>query len=1058
MLKSENYYLLRTPGLPLETIDIEIENFESYKSFIESVFSGPEFNEAIQIASPVLYGEALKIFNQKTDTKETRKIYSSVFNYILRGSSRCTPFGQFAGFSTGEAGISTNIRLAEKESHHPHFRLDMDFLQSLIDEVAKIRSVQQSSRFYPNNSIFLLNGKYFYLEYILKNFKTYQVSQVDHSEYLEDILKAAGEGLNIESLAEVIDDEDITQEEKTEFIHELIDAQLLINELEPEITGQDPFSGFLQKMMAIAEISVSDETQQVVKVLHEIQGLLNGDFLFAERVRHISRLTDSISDKIGAKDVLQVDLGLNMQHNTIKEEVLGEVVQDLEKIYLLFAEERMANLHDFKSAFSARFDQQEIPLTVALDAEYGVGYSDYKAHTIGVMPLLDEVNVFLPSAPASASWSPVYQLLLEKMLKQDAMDADVLVITEQEIEKITAEKKDKLNIPDSLFIVGSLLAENMEALDKGDFKFSFKSCAGPSSVRLMARFSALDSVLKDKLRESIAHEEAFNPDCIYAEVVHLPQSRTGNIINRPQLRDYEIPYIGKSGADIDKQINIEDLYVSLKQGKVVLRSKSMNKQIIPRMSNAHTFSYSGLPVYKFLCELQFQDLIGGFAWDWGPFSELPKLPRVIFNHLIVSPKIWNIDFSEYLDEYLLQTSFPDVFDKFRDQIQQMSQHLQLPDQVVYANGENELLIQLKSFGGLNVLYQLLRKKMKIELREFIFNKDNLLLADVHAQKYTNEIIIPVGKMNAVSAEKKAASFSREMKVTSINRTSFLNDNWVYIKLYTGIKNADYLLRNVIPEFIEEIEKESLISEWFFIRYADPDYHIRLRILRKDLPGGFALLTDKINKFFDPLLRQHQIFKIQFDTYEKEIERYGEENMRMVEHLFYIDSKFMVPLFRRLGGDIGEDLRWLMMLLSVDRYFDDFRLSMAERYDTIKGMSESFVSEFGGSASLKKQLNSKYRAKRTLIEDLLINQSDQYSELYDLMKCRTQALQDAMNSLLDNDNSPAQLRQIVIGYIHMCINRFSLSNPRKHELVIYYFLEKHYQSVISRPKIINELTS
>ena len=1057
MLKSENYYLLRTPGLPLETIDVEIENFESYKSFIENVFSGPEFNEAIQIASPVLYGEALKIFNQKTDTKETRKIYSSVFNYILRGASRCTPFGQFAGFSTGEVGLATNIRLGEKESHHPHFRLDMDFLQSLIDEVAKIRSVQLSSRFYPNNSIFLLNGKYFYLEYILKNFKTYQVSQVDHSEYLEDILKAAAEGLNIESLAAVIDDEDITQEEKTEFIHELIDAQLLINELEPEITGQDPFTGFLQKMIAIAETSVSDETQHLVKILHEIQDLLKADFPFAERVRNISRLTDSISDKIGAKDVLQVDLGLNMRNNTIKEDVLEQVVQDLEKIYLLFAEERMANLHDFKSAFSARFDQQEIPLTVALDAEYGVGYSDYKAHTIGVMPLLDDVNVFLPGAPASASWSPVYQLLLEKMLKQGAMGTDDLVITEQEVEKMTAEKKGKLNIPDSLFIVGSLLAENAGALDRGDFKFSFKSCAGPSSVRLMARFSALDPVLEDKLKESIAHEEAFNPDCIYAEVVHLPQSRTGNIINRPQLRAYEIPYIGKSGADIDKQINIEDLYVSVKQGKVMLRSKSLNKRIIPRMSNAHSFSYSGLPVYKFLCELQFQDLIGGFAWDWGPFSELPKLPRVIFNHLIVSPRIWNIDFSEYLDADVLQASFPDVFDKFRDQLQQVSQLLQLPDQVVYASGENELLIQLKSFGGLNVLYQLLRKKMKIELREFIFNKDNLLLADVNAQKYTNEIIIPVGSMNTLSSAQKAESFSGKMEVT-INRTSFLNDNWVYIKLYTGIKNADYLLRNVIPEFIEEIEKESLISEWFFIRYADPDYHIRLRVLRKDQPGGFALLADKINEFFDPLLLQHQVFKIQFDTYEKEIERYGEENMRMVEHLFYVDSKFMVPLFRLLGGDIGEDLRWLMMVLSVDRYFDDFRFNIEQRYATIKGMSEAFVTEFGGSTSLKKQLNSKYRVKRTLIEDLLINHSDQFSELYDIMKYRTQALQGAMDSLLANDNSPAQLRQIVIGFIHMCINRFSLSNPRKHELVIYYFLEKHYQSVMSRPKIINELTS
>ena len=91
-------------------------------------------------------------------------------------------------------------------------------------------------------------------------------------------------------------------------------------------------------------------------------------------------------------------------------------------------------------------------------------------------------------------------------------------------------------------------------------------------------------------RTILQREEANQPDCVYAEIVHLPESRIGNILMRPVLRKYEIPYLCGTTLSEEFQIPVTDLLVRIEGDKVVLRSKKLNKQVIPRMTTAHNFS------------------------------------------------------------------------------------------------------------------------------------------------------------------------------------------------------------------------------------------------------------------------------------------------------------------------------------------------------------------------------------------------------------------------------------------------------------------------------------
>src|SRR5207302_1688840 len=53
-------------------------------------------------------------------------------------------------------------------------------------------------------------------------------------------------------------------------------------------------------------------------------------------------------------------------------------------------------------------------------------------------------------------------------------------------------------------------------------------------------------------------------------------------------------------------------------------------------------------------------------------------------------------------------------------------------------------------------------------------------------------------------------------------------DWLYVKLYTGTATADQLLRDVVAPVVEQALATGAAERWFFIRYGDPDWHLRVR--------------------------------------------------------------------------------------------------------------------------------------------------------------------------------------------------------------------------------------
>ena len=88
-------YILRVPLFPLDICPNIGKKKTLSKDDIQLIWGQPKFKEALYLASPKFYGICLNYF-EGNPKKRDHRIEASLLKYMIRGSSRSTPFGLFA--------------------------------------------------------------------------------------------------------------------------------------------------------------------------------------------------------------------------------------------------------------------------------------------------------------------------------------------------------------------------------------------------------------------------------------------------------------------------------------------------------------------------------------------------------------------------------------------------------------------------------------------------------------------------------------------------------------------------------------------------------------------------------------------------------------------------------------------------------------------------------------------------------------------------------------------------------------------------------------------------
>lgn len=283
------------------------------------------------------------------------------------------------------------------------------------------------------------------------------------------------------------------------------------------------------------------------------------------------------------------------------------------------------------------------------------------------------------------------------------------------------------------------------------------------------------------------------------------------------------------------------------------------------------------------------------------------------------------------------------------------------------------------------------------------------------------------------------------------------DEWLYYRIYCGRNTADKLLFNNIFPLMQSFIAENAISIWFFIRYADPDPHLRVRmkLIGNEKIGG---IIEGMNKELAMMAGDDRIWKVEIGTYQPEYERYGKLSMPFIEKLFFHDSRAYCALQQSTTKANG-DISWLYALISADQLLNDFGFSTERKKDLLLYLSRSFGKEFGKDKALARQLSEKFRSSRQRIVEIMSREPASSSDeiMFAILSQRSNNDQKEIKNILglyDSGSMEVKMDDLLASLIHMSMNRLFISNNRMHEMVIYDLLHRYYRMQMSRNWLIS----
>lgn len=735
--------ILRSPLYPLEFSTTLLSKENTTDKELQNVCRKDVVKEAIFLASPDLYNELQKWLNNEiSDIKKIERLKISLTKYLIRMSIRCTPFGLFAGCTVGKVGDKTNIKFSSQKKYFRHTRLDMNYLCALAQDLSKHPQIKDKILYFPNSSIYESDNQIRYVEYHYteKSRRIHHIVAVDNSEYLQTILKASTRGAYKFDLAKLLVDDEITMDDANEFVDELISSQLLVSEIEPAITGNE----FLE---------------QIIDVLNKIEGvdeIKKSLLIIKEKIKSIDKssigtpvskyydIVDNIKPlgtEYELKFMFQTDMIKPAIDCTIENDIIKDVRKGIEIINMLTPSLSETNMSKFREAFYERYEETEVPLLQALDIESGIGYLQNNAAIAGdINPLVDDILLPRNVIQNNIRWDNIQSFLLRKYNEAIIKNKYETEITENDLKELSVNGINWDDLPLTFSTMIQIVEDKTPERDK--YKIYINSVGNPSATNLLGRFGHADKEINKFVKEITLKESEIEQNAIFAEIVHLPEARLGNILLRPVLRDYEIPYFAKSAVDIDYQIKLDDLMLSVHGNRIVLRSKRLNKEIIPRLSSAHNYSFNALPIYQFLCDLQTQNLRGGLGFSWGAHeNDYAFLPRFCYKNLIFHRATWNIKQKEITD-----------FMKIKDEkkllcaVEAWREAKMMPINVLLADGDNELLLNLKNVLCVKTLLTLVKKRFSFKLVEFLFSNEHPFIKNEEGM-FTNQVILSFYKNN-----------------------------------------------------------------------------------------------------------------------------------------------------------------------------------------------------------------------------------------------------------------------------------------------------------------------
>ncbi|MEU4195415.1 lantibiotic dehydratase [Kribbella sp. NPDC026611] len=759
--------------------------------------------------------------------------------YLIRAATRPTPFGGFAAVGVARWADRTDLEV-EAVRRPTRTRPDMEWLSKALTR----ETVQ---RVYANTCAFEHAGRIYLTDPGTGGLRSGPDVSVRATPVVRLALALArGSGIALEQLARQIVDErpSATVEKVDRLLDELISQQLLLPAHLPPLIG-DPLARLLSVAGSPGSLGLADVAAACRRV-------------------DVAPAPTAALGKARALAEVQVDTSLPLSRTGVARLVAEDVRHAVDALFKLHPNPGWSPLAGYRAAFHNRYgDDCRVPLLELLDPRFGLGPpSAHAGHGSGSRDRRADV---LRDLAAGAIRDGSHEVVLDDAL----------------IERMSNWAVEPDRLPVSVELSVLVAARSRTAIDRGDYLLMVGPNLGAQEAgRGLGRFAdLLGADARELLTEVVAAEAAERgDDPVVAELVYRPlRARSANVAVRPLLRDYELPVGVASTVAPDRVVHVDELSVGLEDGRFRVWWDTRDRPLL--LTAGHMLNPSAAPpVCRALLDLTSDGTTYLSDFDWGPMTGMPFLPRVRYGRVVLCPAQWQLGRDTSVDAWRAQWKVPRL--------------------VYLASGDNRLLLDLDDSSHQEQLREAMDRQSSVTVQEALPGPDDGWLPGPRGDLIA-ELVVPLVRTKALSP-------------TPIRRTPMLRkdsdvlrtpgSDWLYVALDGPQRTEDELLVGSLGALADGLVESGDADGWFFVRYADPDRQLRLR-----LHGEPAVLIDKVlpelSGWAAYAIASGTRTRFELRTYEREVARYGGPETTVICESIACDDSAAVRRLLRAGREL-----------------------------------------------------------------------------------------------------------------------------------------------------------
>lgn len=723
------------------------------------------FKNNLRLTSKSLYYNISNITNNKNKIS----IENSVLKYLIRASTRTTPYSMLSmigvsNFNHEDNSINDNKRII--------IRPDYEWLIPIIHMIEK--EMGHEMRVTLNNTIdieddYIVNN---WVDCLYKdnNFNEKRI-KVNNTKAVGIIIdKCSNCFVSIQNIIECLQLEYPETDKKIflNFIYKLLENEILISEFKQAIVGKNFFYEMINRLKKYTDNILLIQLEEIYEYIQKFNEFNQFELIdiIEEKMSKIKKVNNYIRVDCFYDDIINIPLENKY------------LIEDFVSFILSFS--KFNEFDDFIMRFKDKYHNDAIQL------------KDFLKYNNDLVDIIYN-NKYYNQLENSILIKLTNKLIENPNLKSISLED----LFDKNNKKIKLEK-GSMEIP-FLLLKNKLIYSPM-----------FGSYLKGQSIGRFAYY--------------LNNEFMYNKDEV--ELCFYPsKSRILNVMDNYALKKRKLCY---GTANNNNDLNIDDVYIYCDDNIYFVNSKTGEKikfGINSKINKAFAPEY--IQFIMTVIEKQnghFFRVINSLA---NVLTKLKEIPEIYYKDIIVFPKSWIINVEDYKENKNTLT-FKDFVKKIKEDISKRNIH----NEVFVGNNDQRLLINMSNEKHLKIVYDLLKTSPILKLEKNMFNIDDLIIKDNYGKSYISEVVAQIDYGENIFEKKlNITDYIRQRDIYANMKLFY--DNWLSCKIYMDSLNMNDFIHNDMITFLKKLKYEKVITIFYYLRYKDPKEHIRIRIKYTD---------------------------------------------------------------------------------------------------------------------------------------------------------------------------------------------------------------------------------